>query len=207
VPKFYLPALSFGLRPEPFGLLSVLILGLSPEITSLTFFTSSTVCFAALNVRPALIEQRERQQAQRQKARNRWREQGFVFTSDCGDNWHPDTVTKVFAELREQAGLPDTIHLHSLRHLFSLDHDEQGHPSQAGAAAARALAERNHAGQVFPFPAEARSTMPLVMEAYIAQGREALEKSRKDRVAPTVTSQAGFRDASAQRMSGLSILF
>jgi hypothetical protein len=133
----------------------------------------------------ALIEQRERHQAQRQKAGDRWREQGFVFTSGFGDNWHPDTATKVFAELRELADLPDTIHLHSLRPLFASTMIGKGiHPKLAQQhghfRSGTMLDKYSH------FLPGARSTMPSVMEAYIAPGRGALEKSRKNRGAPTV---------------------
>jgi integrase len=128
-------------------------------------------------VREALLEQRERQQAQRAKAGDKWKEQDFVFSARYGDHWHPDTATKVFAELREQAGLSATIHLHSLRHGFASAMLRQGvHPKlvqeQLGhSRIGTTLDKYSH------FLPGARSVIPATMEAHLAEGRETLRQN------------------------------
>jgi len=122
----------------------------------------------------ALVQQAELQRAQRTKAGGRWNEQDFVFASTYGDNFHPDTTTSVFAELRAAAGLPASIHLHSLRHAFAsaqlaaavhpkLVQEQLGH-----SRIATTMDKYSH------FMPGVRSVIPSTMEAFIADGHKVL---------------------------------
>ena len=48
-----------------------------------------------------------------------WIDTGLVFTSEDGQGWHPDYVTKRFSALVRNHGLPP-VSLHSPRHAASL---------------------------------------------------------------------------------------
>jgi integrase len=63
-----------------------------------------------------LREQQARQDAEREKAGDRWTETGKVFTTETGGWLHPETVSDEFRAIYKAAGLPP-INLRDLRHL------------------------------------------------------------------------------------------
>lgn len=63
----------------------------------------------------ALLSHRLRQDQQRSLLAEAWTDSGHVFTKDDGTPLHPETVTKRFRELSNQAGLRP-VRLHDLRH-------------------------------------------------------------------------------------------
>ncbi len=62
-----------------------------------------------------LALQRERQQWDRQVAKETWQESGHVFTTSIGTPLDPRNISREFATLAEQAGLGHW-HIHELRH-------------------------------------------------------------------------------------------
>jgi integrase len=63
----------------------------------------------------ALKRQRERQDAERADAGQRWKENGLVFASTVGTLMEPRNVTRRFTQLRDKAAMP-WLRLHDLRH-------------------------------------------------------------------------------------------
>lgn len=63
----------------------------------------------------ALREHRTRQLQERLLAGDKWKEQGFVFTTRVGTPLDPRRVQSKFKDLLDQAGLPD-MRFHDLRH-------------------------------------------------------------------------------------------
>ena len=72
-----------------------------------------------------LLEYKRWQDAQREKLRDAWKDQGGrVFTTDMGAPIFPDSVTQWFSAFVARSGLPK-VTVHSLRHTFataSLEH-------------------------------------------------------------------------------------
>jgi site-specific recombinase XerD len=56
------------------------------------------------------------QTAERLKVGDQWRDEGWVFTQPNGQPCHPDSLPKKLKNFLARNGLPDTIHIHSLRH-------------------------------------------------------------------------------------------
>lgn len=65
--------------------------------------------------RNVLDQQRQSQEADRRAWGDAWINTGLVFTREDGQMLRPDSVTKLFQRLIQQAGLP-AIRLHDLRH-------------------------------------------------------------------------------------------
>ena len=63
----------------------------------------------------ALRAHRRRQQAEQHAAGDRWHDTGYVFTTLDGQPLHPDYLTRRFARLVKDCGLPP-VRLHDLRH-------------------------------------------------------------------------------------------
>ena len=63
----------------------------------------------------ALKVHRARQNAERLRAGDRWRDQGLVFPSTVGTPISPRNLVRDFQALRERAGLPP-MRFHDLRH-------------------------------------------------------------------------------------------
>jgi integrase len=63
----------------------------------------------------ALATRRDRQRADRERAGERWREWGLVFTTRAGTPLEPRNTVRAFKALLAQAELPD-IRFHDLRH-------------------------------------------------------------------------------------------
>jgi integrase len=63
----------------------------------------------------ALRDHQLRQQAERAAAGTRWTETGYVFTTPVGRPVSPDRITRLFAKLVADSGLPP-VTLHGLRH-------------------------------------------------------------------------------------------
>jgi integrase len=63
----------------------------------------------------ALIAQRRAQEIQRQWSGSKWREAGFIFTTNVGTPVSPDDVTQAFPLALAAAGLPK-VRFHDLRH-------------------------------------------------------------------------------------------
>jgi integrase len=62
-----------------------------------------------------LREHRRHQQTERDAARDRWRDSGYLFTMWDGSPVHPDWLTRRFRRLVTLSGLPP-VRLHDLRH-------------------------------------------------------------------------------------------
>jgi integrase len=67
-----------------------------------------TVCVAALR------EHKERQEAERAAAGEKWKETGLVFTTRHGTPIEPRNLNRYFYPVRERLGLP--VRFHDLRH-------------------------------------------------------------------------------------------
>jgi len=63
----------------------------------------------------ALRTHRRRQRAEHREAGERWLDTGYVFTTADGAPLHPDFLTRRFARLVQDSGLPP-VRLHDLRH-------------------------------------------------------------------------------------------
>lgn len=63
-----------------------------------------------------------------------YRRKGHIFLDDDGQPWQPDRVTKIFARLRDELGLPRSLKLHCTRHEFATRMVER-HGLQAAAQA------------------------------------------------------------------------
>lgn len=63
----------------------------------------------------ALRTHRRRQRAEQRAAGERWLDTGYVFTTTEGQPLHPDFLTRRFARLVQDSGLPP-VRLHDLRH-------------------------------------------------------------------------------------------
>ena len=63
----------------------------------------------------ALRAWRKEQVAERLRAGDVWQRGDWVFTTELGEPLHPQTVTRMFGRLVQEAGLPE-LRLHGLRH-------------------------------------------------------------------------------------------
>jgi integrase len=141
------------------------------------------------SVRAALLQRRDEQTEERKRAAENWREQDFIFTSEHGDHWHPDTATGTFAKLRLLAELPTSaattngkkrsVRLHDLRHTLASRMTEKGvHPKRIQTQMGHQRPETTdwythlQLGQKNGIVADA-------MEEFIAEGKRALEEKRK----------------------------
>jgi site-specific recombinase XerD len=132
----------------------------------------------SLLVRDALIEQMERQRVMRKKAGEQWQEQDFIFTPEQADHWHPDTASRVFADLRELAKLPVTVRLHDLRHSFASAMLKKGiHPKlvQGQLGHSRYQTTMEKYSHLIP---GIKTVVADTMEEHIADGQKALAASR-----------------------------
>ena len=125
-----------------------------------------------------LVEHRTQQDVMRKKAGDKWQESDFVFTSEHGAHFHPDTATGLFAELRLLANLPTTTRLHDLRHNFASAMLSRGvHPKlvQAQLGHSRFAFTMDKYSHLMP---GAKTGMPDVMADFIAEGRKKLQATR-----------------------------
>ena len=126
----------------------------------------------------ALLERQKQQRAERKAAGDQWREHDFIFTSEHGAHWHPCTATSIFAELRLLADLPITTRLHDLRHSFASAMLSRGvHPKlvQAQLGHSRFQFTMDKYSHLMP---GAKTGLPDVMSAFIADGKKQLEAKR-----------------------------
>jgi len=65
--------------------------------------------------RRVLLEHRDRQDVERDKAGDGWQDHGLVFPSTIGTPMEPRNLNRHFEGLRESAGMPE-VRLHDLRH-------------------------------------------------------------------------------------------
>jgi integrase len=127
---------------------------------------------------------RAKQIAERKKAGDKWREQDFVFASGQGDHWHPCTATNIYADVRLLADLPITTSLHDLRHSFASAMLSKGiHPKlvQEQLGHARFQITMDKYSHLMP---GVKTGLPDVMDAFIADGKRALEAKRAAGEAP-----------------------
>lgn len=67
-----------------------------------------------------LIEYKNWQDSQREACGDFWKDKdGRIFTGDDGAPVHPDALTKWFKAFVTRTGLPDGVHVHSLRHTYA----------------------------------------------------------------------------------------
>jgi len=64
----------------------------------------------------ALRAHRRVQAAERIKAANIWHDSGFVFTTEWGQPISPDNLLRALKTAASRAGLPQWVHVHTLRH-------------------------------------------------------------------------------------------
>jgi integrase len=125
-----------------------------------------------------LVEHKAQQDAARKKAGDRWQENDFVFTSEHGAHFHPDTATGLFADLRLLADLPVTTRLHDLRHSFASAMLKRGvHPKlvQAQLGHSRFQFTMDKYSHLMP---GAKTGLSDVMADFIAEGKKQLEAKR-----------------------------
>ncbi len=76
--------------------------------------SSATVAIGD-DVLAALLAHQQRQEDERQLAGSAWTETGYVFVQEDGQPYHPQRLTRMFAQVAKSAGVP-VIRLHDLRH-------------------------------------------------------------------------------------------
>jgi integrase len=129
-------------------------------------------------LRDVLLEHRAQQEAARKKAGDKWREEDFVFTSEHGAHFHPDTATGLFGDLRLLADLPITTRLHDLRHSYASAMLSRGvHPKlvQAQLGHSRFAFTMDKYSHLMP---GVKTGLPDVMLDFIAEGKRALDAKR-----------------------------
>jgi integrase len=142
-------------------------------------------------VREALLEQWERQQELKQKAGDKWNEQDFVFASENGNHWHPDTASDAFREVRAMAAIPVTTRLHDLRHsLASAMLHSKINPKKVQHQLGHSRIQTTMDKYSHLMPGES-TEVGEVMEAFIAQGKQAL-KARQSKIASRIASRGNL---------------
>jgi integrase len=163
--------------------------GVGSRLAPLKSFKSTRPLEMSPAVRAALLQRQAEQTEERKRAGENWREQDYVFTSENGDHFHPDTATATFAKLRLLAELPTsaattsgkkrTVRLHDLRHTLASAMMARGvHPklvqTQLGHGRLDMTDRYTH-----PQPGQKNGVIADAMEEFIAEGKRTLEEKRK----------------------------
>ena len=108
----------------------------------------------------ALLAHRNRQAAEREKARECWQDHGLVFCTQIGTPIEPRAVNRDWDKLRARAGFP-TLRLHDLRHTV--------------VSLLLALGVPPHVVQAIARHADAEITLAIYAHTNLDQMREAVD--------------------------------
>jgi integrase len=136
----------------------------------------------------ALLDEEKLQQQEREKAGDKWREQGYLFTSERGDRWHPDTASRMFKEIAASVGLPEEMTIHDLRHNFASQLLAKGTHAklvQAQLGHSRVATTLDIYSHVIP---EAGREVADTFEAVMQEGRKQLRQLKRP-IAATIATR------------------